>query len=47
MSTFDIKEDKMEMIFWNPTVLQPKSLADYLKTNFEVIAKDIQPTDQI
>lgn len=35
------------MSFIKPTVKQPKSIADYLKTNFEVLAKDIHPIDQI
>lgn len=35
------------MSFLKPTVQQPKSMADYLKTNFEVIAKDIHPIYQI
>ena len=47
MSAFEIKEGKMQMSFLKPTVLQPKSLADYLKTDFEVMAKDIHPIDQI
>ena len=47
MSTFDIKEGKMQMSFLKPTTQQPRSMADYLKTNFEVLAKDIHPIDQI
>ena len=35
------------MKFLKPKVLQPQSLANYLKTNFEVMAKDIHPLDQI
>lgn len=35
------------MSFLKPIVQQPKSLADYLKTDFEVLAKDIHPIDQI
>ena len=37
----------MQMIFLKPTVQQPKSMVDYLKTDFEVLAKDIHPIDQI
>lgn len=33
--------------FLKPTIQQPKSMADYLKTNFEVLAKDIHPIGQI
>lgn len=47
MLAFDIKEGKMQMSFLKPTVQQPKSLADYLKTDFEVLAKDIHPINQI
>jgi len=47
MSAFDIKEGKMQMSFLKPIVQQPKSMADYLKTNFEVLARDIHPIDQI
>ena len=44
---FDIKEGKMQMSFLKPIVQQPKSLANYSKINFEVLAKDIHPIDQI
>lgn len=30
-----------------PTVKQPKTLTDYKKTDFEVLAKDVHPIDQI
>lgn len=30
-----------------PKVQQPQTLADYLKIDFEVLAKDIHPIDQI
>jgi len=44
---FDIKTGKMQMTFLQPTVLQPKSSADYNKIEFEVLAKNVYPTDQI
>ena len=47
MSAFDIKEGKMQMSFLKPTIQQPRSMADYLKIDFEVLAKDIHPIDQI
>jgi len=47
MSAFDIKERKMQMSFLKPTVQQPKSMTDYLKIDFDVLAKDIHPIDQI
>lgn len=47
MSAYDIKEGKMVMSYFKPKVEQPKLVADYLRTNFEVMAKDIHPLDQI
>lgn len=35
------------MSFLKPIVQQPKPIADYLKTDFEVLVKDIHPIDQI
>ena len=37
----------MQMTFLQRTVQQPKSLVDYKKTKFEVLAKDVHPIDQI
>lgn len=47
MSTFNIKEGKMQMSFLKPTIQQLKSMANYLKTNCEVLSKYIHPIDQI
>ena len=47
MSAYDIKEGKMVMSFFKPKVQQPQSAADYLKTNFEFMVKDIHPLYQI
>lgn len=47
MSTYDIKEGKMIMSYFKPKVQQPQIAANYLRTNFEVMAKDIHPLDQI
>ena len=47
MSAFDVKEGKMQMTFMKRTTQQPRSIADYLKTNFEELAKDIHLIDQI
>jgi len=47
MSDSNIKEGKMIMSYFKPKVQQPQSVADYLRTNFEVMAKDIYPLDQI
>ena len=30
-----------------PTVVQPQTASDYLRTNLEVLAKDIHPMDKI
>lgn len=35
------------MSFLQPTVQQPKTTIDYKKTNFEVLARDVHPIDQI
>ena len=34
------------MSHFKPKVQQPQTAADYIRTNFEVIAKDIHPLDQ-
>ena len=47
MSAYDIKEGKMIMNYFKPKVQQPKSAEDYLRTNFEVMANDSHPLDQI
>jgi len=47
MLAFDIKESKMQVSFLQPTIKQPKTLADYKKRNFEVLSKDVHPIDQI
>lgn len=47
MSTFDIKEGKMQVSFLQSTVQQPNTSIDYKKTNFEVLARDVHPIDHI
>ena len=37
----------MQMSLFKPKVQQPQTIADYLQTDFEVMAKDIHPLDQI
>ena len=37
----------MIMSHFTPAVLQPQSAADYIRTNLEVLAKDIHPMDKI
>lgn len=47
MLAYDIKEGKMIMSYFKPKVQQPQLAADYLRTNFEIMAKDIHSLDQI
>lgn len=47
MAAYDVQEGKMIMSHFMPTVMQPQSAADYIRTNLEVLAKDIHPMDQI
>lgn len=47
MSAYEIKEGKMLMSYFKPKVQQPQSAADYIRTNLEVLTKDIHPMDQI
>lgn len=47
MSTYDIKEGKLILSHFKPTVQQPQSAVDYIRTNLEAIAKDIHPLDQV
>lgn len=47
MAAYDIKEEKMILTHFKPKVPQPKIVADYIKTNMEVLSKDIHSMDQI
>jgi len=47
MSAYDVQEGKMIMSHFAPAIAQPQTAADYLRTNLEVLAKDIHPMDQI
>jgi len=47
MSVYDIKEEKMVLSHFKRKVPQPKSAADFVRTRVEVMAKDINPMDQI
>lgn len=47
MLAYDIKEGKMQMRFFKPKLHQPQLITDYLKTDFDIMAKDIHPLDQI
>ena len=47
MAAFDIKQEKMIFSHFKPTVQQPQSVADFVKTRLEVLAKDFHPMDQI
>jgi len=45
MSAYDIQECKMIMSYFKPKVHKPWSAADYIRTNLEVLAKDIHAMD--
>jgi len=47
MSAYDIKEGKLILSHFKPTVQQPQSAANYIRTNLEALAKDIHPLDQV
>ena len=47
MATYDLKEEKMISSHFKPKVPQPQIAPDYIRTNLEVLAKDIHPMDQI
>ena len=47
MSAYDVQEGKMIMSHFMPIVLRPQSAADYIRTNLEILSKDIHPMDQI
>ena len=47
MSAFDVSECKLTMSHFMSTALRPQSTVDYLRTNLEVLAKDIHPMDKI
>lgn len=47
ISAFDVKEGKMQMTFMKPTTQQPRSIANHLKTDFQVLTKEIHPINQI
>jgi len=46
MSAFEIKTSNMEITFMQPIVQQPRSSADYKKTEFEVLAREVHPIDE-
>jgi len=47
MAAYDLKEEKMIRSHFKPKVSQPQTAAGYIRTNLEVLAKDIHPMDQI
>ena len=47
MSTYDTQQGKMILIHFQPKVQHPQSAADYIRRNFEVLARNIHPLDQI
>jgi len=47
MAAYDLKEERMILSHFKSKVPQPQTTADYIRTNLEVLAKDIHPMDQI
>ena len=47
MSTYEIQEGKMILNHFKPKMQQPQLVVDYIRTNLEILAKDIHPMDQI
>ena len=47
MAAYGIQAGKMTLSHFRPTIQQPQLAADYIRTNLEVLAKDIHPIDQI
>ena len=47
MLAFDVKEVNMQMTFIKPTTQQSRTTIDFKRTDFEVLARDIHPIDQI
>ena len=47
MASYDFKEEKMILSHFKPKIPQPQTTADYIKTNLEVLSKDIHPMDQM
>ena len=47
MSANDVKGGKIQMTFLKPTTQQPRTATNFKKIDFEVLAKDIHPIDQI
>lgn len=45
MVAYDIQEGKMNPSHFRPTTQKPQSANDYIKTNLQVLAKDIHPMD--
>jgi len=45
MAAYDIQEGKMTLSHFRPTTQQPQSVVDYIRTNLEVLSKDIHPMD--
>ena len=47
LTASEYNNKKKKMTFLQPTAQTPKSSSDYKKTNFEVLAQEIHPLDQI
>lgn len=47
MAAYDSQEGKMTLSHFKAIMQKPQSAADYIRTNLEVLSKDIHPMDQI
>ena len=47
MSGYEIQEQKMTLSHFRPTMQQPQTAADYIRTHLEIFTIDIHPLDQI
>ena len=47
MSAFDIKQGNLQMTFVNSIAQHPKKTSDFKRVDFEVLARDINPIDNI
>jgi len=47
MVAYDIQDGKMTLSHFRPIMQQPQLATDYIRTNLEVLSKDIHPMDQI
>ena len=47
MLAYDVKEGKMKMTFIKPATQQLRTTTDFKRVDFEILARDIHPINQI